>query len=96
MPDSPETVEVAIAATTPARPPSLVDYVMSNKAQASGLGVLGVLGMALTGYITITTPEEQACQIELADKSARLELLEEAKEACKSALDSLMAIEDSP
>lgn len=68
---------------------------MDNKVMA-GIGALGVIALALAGVVTVTTPEERQCQIDLADKSARLELLEEAKDACKSALDSMTRVEDSP
>jgi hypothetical protein len=51
-----------------------------------GLAALGVVALALVGYVKITTPEAQQCQIELADAKARLELLTEAKDACKDAL----------
>ena len=67
---------------------------MDNKVMA-GIGALGVLALALAGVVTVTTPEEKQCQIDLADASARLELLTEAKEACKAALDSLIRV-DSP
>ena len=53
----------------------------------AGLGALGVVAAALAGYVTITTPSEQECQI--ADASARLELLTEAKDACWVALESM-------
>lgn len=80
---------------TPPTPPSMIDQVPGGKKSFyAGIGVLGVLGAALAGWVTITTPEAQACQIELADAKARLELLTEAKDACKDALDSFMARED--
>lgn len=63
---------------------------------AYGVGVLGILGMTASGYLTITTPEAQECQVSLADKSARLELtttrLDEtlnAMDKCATALDAL-------
>lgn len=52
----------------------------------AGLAALGVVAMTLAGYVTITTPQAQQCAIDLADARARLELLTEAKDACKEAL----------
>jgi hypothetical protein len=60
---------------------------LDPKHVGAGLAALGVLAMAMAGYVTITTPEAQQCQIELADAKARLELLTEAKDACKDALN---------
>jgi hypothetical protein len=71
-------------------------------AVGSGLAVLGLVGAALAGLITWTTPGEEQCQaeltsvqIDLADQKARLELvtervklLTETKDACKTALKS--------
>jgi len=56
----------------------------------AGLAAVGVIAMALAGYVTITTPEAQQCQIQLADAKARLELLTEAKDACKDALNAYL------
>lgn len=56
------------------------------KYMAAGLGLLGVLGLGAIGYVKITTPEAAQCAVDLADAKARLELLTEAKDACKTAL----------
>lgn len=73
----------------------------------AGLAALGVIALALAGFLRLTTPGEQSCKAELADvrvrcaeaqgdckatiadAKARLELLTEAKNACRVALDSL-------
>lgn len=66
-----------------------------KSAVSAGLAAVGALALIASGYLTVTTPGEQQCQIELADQKARLELLtervrilEEAKDACKVALIS--------
>lgn len=51
-----------------------------------GLAAVGMLAAASAGYLTITTPDAQQCQVDLADARARLELLTEAKDTCKAAL----------
>lgn len=63
---------------------------------SAGLAAIGVLSLAATGFVNIVTPAEQECQQELsdvrvekADCAARLELLTEAKDACKDALEAL-------
>jgi predicted aconitase len=63
------------------------------KYMGAGLAALGVIAMAATGYINITTPEAQQCAVDLADAQARLELIQEARNslqeatsACKDAL----------
>ena len=60
---------------------------------SAGLGAIGLLALAAAGFISFTTPKELECQqdltdvrIELAGKNARLDLLTEAKDACKDAL----------
>jgi len=58
----------------------------STKAISSVFAVIAILTAASAGYVTITTPDAQQCMIELADAKARLELLTEAKDACKDAL----------
>lgn len=73
----------------------------------AGLAALGVIALALAGFLRFTTPGEQSCKAELADvrvrcaenqgdckadladAKARLELLTEAKNACKDALDAM-------
>ena len=64
---------------------------------AAGLTALGMIAMGLVGMVTITTPEAQQCHadlasanVQLADAKARLELLTEAKEACKDALNAYL------
>jgi 16S rRNA G1207 methylase RsmC len=68
---------------------------VEGKHIGAGLGALGVLALAVSGYVNITTPEAQQCAVDLAAAQARLELIEEAKESlkeatasCKSALKS--------
>ena len=62
---------------------------VTTKNIAAGLGVLGVLAMAVVGAVKIVTPGEYQCAVDLADSKARLELLTEAKDACKAALETL-------
>jgi hypothetical protein len=45
------------------------------------------LALAAAGYLQITTPEAAKCKVDLADARARLDLLIEAKDACKVALE---------
>jgi len=66
------------------------------KAIGAGLGLLGIIAMALAGYVTITTPAEQQCQIQLADAKARLDLYTQATTACKDALDAYLRPPPSP
>lgn len=61
---------------------------LDTKQIGAGLAAIGVLAMASFGYLSIQTPEARECEIELADKKARLELLTETKDACKVALTS--------
>jgi len=65
---------------------------MEDKRLIAGLGFLGVIGASLAGYVTITTPKEAQCAIDLADSKARLELLTEAADACKPALEACLGI----
>lgn len=62
---------------------------------SAGLASAGALALVASGYLTLTTPEGQQCQINLADQRARLELMTErvkiltdATDACKTALQS--------
>ena len=55
---------------------------------SAGLAALGLLALAATGYVNITTPEAQECAVSLADAKARLELHSEVTGACKTALKS--------
>lgn len=66
---------------------------LENKPAIAGVGVLGVIGMAALGYVSITTPEAQQCAVDLADAKARLELHEEIMQACKTALDECAEME---
>ena len=61
-----------------------------NKQLLSALGVLGVIGAAAAGYVSINTPEGAQCAVDLADASARLELYTEAANACKPALEACL------
>jgi hypothetical protein len=61
---------------------------IETKHISAGLATIGILALAATGYVSITTPEAQQCMVDLADARARLELLTEAKDACKDALHS--------
>lgn len=79
----------------------------NDKRVSAGIAALGIIALALAGFLRFTTPGEQACKAELsdlrvkcaedqgnckadiADARARLELLTEAKNACKDALDVL-------
>ena len=70
---------------------------LDSKYISAGLAAMGVVALAAAGFVTISTPAEAECQKELtetkvkfADASARLELLTEAKDACKDALKAVM------
>lgn len=70
--------------------------VLDSRYVSAGLAAIGVVALAAAGFVTITTPGEQECQqdlsdsrVDLADAKARLELLAEAKDACKDALEAL-------
>jgi hypothetical protein len=78
---------------TPAAPSPL--SALAGKPIYVGVLAIGIIAMSLAGYVTVTTPEEQQCQIDLADASARLELLSEAKDACKAALESITRVEEA-
>ena len=71
-----------------------MDMKLDAKYIGGGLAAIGMLAAASAGYLTITTPEAQECAIELADAKARLELGNEIKAACKTALES--CIGDTP
>ena len=67
----------------------------TKSAVSAGLAGLGAMALVASGYMTLTTPGEQQCQIDLADQRARLELtvkenekLHDATDACKIALQS--------
>lgn len=53
----------------------------------AGIGAIGIVALALAGYLKITTPEQVQCQVDLADKTARLDLTTKAMESCDEALD---------
>jgi hypothetical protein len=59
---------------------------IDNKTISAGLAAIGLLALAATGYVNITTPEAQQCMVDLADAKARLELHTQAMDACKTAL----------
>jgi hypothetical protein len=68
----------------------------NNKYVGPAMTAFGVLAMAAAGFVTISTPGEQECQQELTEVKitagscqTRVELLTEAKDACKDALTSL-------
>lgn len=84
-----------------------IPTVFEDKRVSAGIAALGIIALALAGFLRFTTPGEQACKAELAntrvlcaenqgnckadlaDARARLELLTEAKDACKSALNAM-------
>jgi len=63
---------------------------------AAGVGVLGILGLAVTGYVRITTPEAAQCAVDLASTKARMEGLVEVKDACKTALSMCAPAKGTP
>lgn len=60
---------------------------IDQKSVAYLLGAVGILAGAAGGYVKITTPEAAACEQQLADRNARLDLTEKAVAACEKALD---------
>lgn len=71
----------------PVEVPVEVQTVTTDTRYASAaVAAVGVLALAAAGYLQITTPEAAQCAVDLADARARLELLIEAKDACKAAL----------
>jgi len=76
--------------------PDSSKLVINSQYLSAGLAAIGVVALAAAGFVTITTPGEQECaseltetRVQLAGASARLELLTEAKDACKTALETL-------
>lgn len=61
-----------------------------------GLAAVGVLAGSFAGYVKVTTPEAAQCAVDLADAKARLELLNEAKDACKTALSICAPVGKNP
>lgn len=61
-----------------------------------GLAAVGLLAGTFAGYVKVTTPEAAQCAVDLADAKARLELLTEAKDACKTALSVCAPTGKSP
>lgn len=61
-------------------------FVLDPKAVSYIVGVLGILAAAAMGYVKVTTPEAAQCAVDLADKSARLELTTQAMDSCSEAL----------
>ena len=55
---------------------------------SAGLAAIGVIALAAVGYLKITTPEALQCQVDLADRTARLELTTKAMLACEQVLDT--------
>ena len=85
MPEEGETVP-----TKPGKP-TFGNYVNA------GLAAIGVIALALSGYLNIMTKGEAECRAELADKrvalassTTRVEMLTEVKEACEAALAAIM------
>jgi predicted aconitase len=66
----------------------------ASKYVSAGLAAIGAIALAASGYLTVTTPEAQECAVQLADHKARLELLTEAKDACKVALSSCVGADE--
>ena len=82
----------------------------NDKRVSAGIAALGIVALAMAGFLRFTTPGEQSCKAELAnvrvkcaedqgnckadlaDARARLELLTEAKNACKVALDAMTGV----
>ena len=69
---------------------------LDSKYVSAGLAAIGVIALAAAGAINITTPGEEECREELtevkvsaASLETRVELLTEAKDACKDALKSI-------
>lgn len=74
---------------------------LDSKYISAGLAAIGVVALAAAGFVNITTPGEEQCQQELTEEKVkaasldtRVELLTEAKDACKGALETLL--EDHP
>ena len=62
---------------------------------SAGLAAIGVIALALAGVVRITTPAEEelqlkntALQVELGVANTKLELLDEVKDACTTALNA--------
>lgn len=68
---------------------------LDQKSVAWVIGLVGILAGAAGGYLKITTPEAAECQVQLADRTARLELVSHAADSCEKALD-LCASPGSP
>jgi hypothetical protein len=62
-------------------------YTPESKHISAGFAAIGILALAASGYIHITTPEAAKCAVDLADASARLEVLTEVKDSCRTALE---------
>ena len=60
---------------------------MDPKTIGAGLGAVGVVALALAGYVQIQTPEAAKCAVDLSAANARLEMLNEVKDTCKTALE---------
>ena len=76
--------------------PNTPKLTLSSQHIGAGLAAIGVIALALAGFVNITTPGEEECKEELsqervvlADCQARLELYTEATNSCKEALEAI-------
>lgn len=61
---------------------------VDSKLVAYGLAAIGLLASSMGGYVYITTPEAQRCEVELSAAKVRIEMLTEVKDQCKEALQT--------
>ena len=61
---------------------------LDPKYLGAGLAAVGMLALAAAGYVQFITPTELECREKLSASEVRVELLTEAKDACKVALDT--------
>jgi predicted aconitase len=61
---------------------------LDPKYMGAGLAAIGALALAAAGYVQFITPTELECREKLSAAEVRVELLTEAKDACKVALDA--------
>lgn len=66
---------------------------IDQKAIAGVLAAIALLVGSASGYLYVSTPAAQQCEIDLREAQVRLELLMEAKDACKAALETCSAEE---
>jgi hypothetical protein len=76
--------------------PNQSKLTLDSKYVSAGLAAIGVVALAAAGFVNITTPGEEECREELTDVkveaascNTRVELLSEAKDACKDALKAV-------